>query len=57
MGAPDAYVTPSWYATKQETQRVVPTWNYLAVHAYGPVEFSDDTDRLLVSIRRGPHLP
>ena len=36
---PDAYVTPSWYATKRETGKVVPTWNYVAVHVYGPVEF------------------
>ena len=28
---PDAYVTPSWYATKRETGKVVPTWNYVAV--------------------------
>jgi transcriptional regulator len=32
---PDAYVSPSWYKTKAETGRVVPTWNYLAVHAQG----------------------
>ena len=44
---PDAYVTPSWYATKRETGKVVPTWNYVAVHAYGPVEFFEDADRLL----------
>ncbi len=43
---PDAYVSPSWYATKAETGKVVPTWNYVAVHAYGPVEFFDDEDRL-----------
>jgi transcriptional regulator len=43
---PDAYVTPSWYATKRETGKVVPTWNYVAVHAYGPVEFFEDADRL-----------
>jgi transcriptional regulator len=43
---PDAYVSPSWYATKQETHRVVPTWNYIAVHAYGHAEFYDDADRL-----------
>jgi transcriptional regulator len=43
---PDAYVTPSWYATKRETGKVVPTWNYIAVHAYGPVEFFADADRL-----------
>jgi len=49
---PDAYVTPSWYATKQETGKVVPTWNYVAVHAYGPVEFFDDADRLLAVVTR-----
>jgi transcriptional regulator len=49
---PDAYVTPSWYATKQDTGKVVPTWNYVAVHAYGPVEFFDDADRLLDVVTR-----
>ena len=44
---PDAYVTPSWYATKQETGKVVPTWNYVTVHAYGHVHFFDDPARLL----------
>jgi transcriptional regulator len=43
---PDAYVSPSWYASKQVDGKVVPTWNYVAVHAYGPVEFFDDADRL-----------
>ena len=42
----DAYLTPSWYASKQEHGKVVPTWNYEAVHAYGPVEFFDDEARL-----------
>ena len=49
---PDAYVTPSWYATKQATAKVVPTWNYVAVHAYGPVEFFEDADRLLDIVTR-----
>jgi len=49
---PDAYVTPSWYETKQETGKVVPTWNYVAVHAYGPVEFFEDADRLLEIVTR-----
>jgi len=49
---PEAYVSPSWYATKQETHKVVPTWNYVAVHAYGPVEFFDDAERLLDVITR-----
>jgi len=49
---PDAYVTPSWYATKQQTGKVVPTWNYVAVHAYGPVEFFDDVERLRAVVTR-----
>jgi transcriptional regulator len=49
---PDAYVTPSWYVTKQETGKVVPTWNYIAVHAYGPVEFFEDADRLLAVVTK-----
>jgi transcriptional regulator len=43
---PDAYITPSWYAAKQEHGRVVPTWNYVAVHVYGTLRFSDDADYL-----------
>ena len=43
---PDAYVSPNWYATKRETGKVVPTWNYLAIHAYGRVEFFEDAERL-----------
>ena len=49
---PDAYLTPAWYQTKQETGKVVPTWNYVAVHAYGPVEFFEDADRLLEVVTR-----
>jgi len=39
---PDRYITPSWYATKQESGKVVPTWNYVVVHAHGPLRFIDD---------------
>ena len=39
---PQAYVSPSWYATKAETGKVVPTWNYAAVHAYGVLRVIDD---------------
>ena len=49
---PEAYVTPAWYATKQRDGKVVPTWNYVAVHAYGPVEFFEDADRLLAVVTR-----
>jgi transcriptional regulator len=49
---PDAYITPSWYATKRETGKVVPTWNYVTIHAYGPVEFFNDTERLRAIVTR-----
>ncbi len=49
---PDAYITPSWYATKRETGKVVPTWNYVAIHAYGPVAFFDDVERLRAIVTR-----
>ena len=39
---PDSYITPSWYATKQETGKVVPTWNYAVAHAYGKLRVIDD---------------
>jgi len=39
---PDAYISPSWYATKQEAGKVVPTWNYAVVHAYGSLRIIDD---------------
>jgi len=49
---PEAYVSPSWYRSKQEHGRVVPTWNYVAVHAYGTAEFFEDPDRLLAVVSR-----
>lgn len=39
---PDTYITPSWYPTKRETGKVVPTWNYIVAHAYGTPRFIDD---------------
>lgn len=39
---PQAYVSPSWYPTKQEHGKVVPTWNYAVVHARGPLRVVDD---------------
>lgn len=50
--ASDAYISPSWYATKQENGRVVPTWNYQAVHAYGRLEVIEDAERLHDIVRR-----
>lgn len=43
---PDAYVSPSYYATKQETGKVVPTWNYTVVHAHGTLRVHDDPEWL-----------
>jgi len=43
---PDAFISPSWYETKQQTGKVVPTWNYVAIHAHGRVRFFDDPERL-----------
>lgn len=42
----EAYVSPNWYASKAEHGKVVPTWNYEAVHAEGPVEIVEDPERL-----------
>jgi transcriptional regulator len=46
FSGPDAYITPQWYATKVEHGRVVPTWNYVAVHAYGTVSLREDPEFL-----------
>lgn len=37
-----SYISPSWYATKRESGKVVPTYNYMVVHAYGPLRVIDD---------------
>ena len=47
---PDAYITPAWYETKRQSGKVVPTWNYVAIHAYGPLTFYEDADRLLALV-------
>ena len=49
---PEGYISPSLYATKRETEKVVPTWNYVAIHAYGTIAFFDDPDRLLGVVTR-----
>jgi transcriptional regulator len=62
--AADAYITPNWYPSKQETHEVVPTWNYAVVHAWGPLIIHDDekwvrgaVGRLTQTMERGNHLP
>jgi transcriptional regulator len=42
FSGPQAYITPSWYPSKQEHGRVVPTWNYSVVHVHGRIRFIDD---------------
>lgn len=39
---PQHYISPSWYPTKKEHGKVVPTFNYIVVHAYGPLRIIDD---------------
>ena len=57
---PDAYVSPSWYATKAEHGRVVPTWNYVTAHVHGRLVVHDDPAwvedlvRRLTDRARGP---
>ena len=49
---PDAYISPGWYPAKAEHGKVVPTWNYIAVHARGPVELIEKPERLLQIVSR-----
>ena len=42
MRGTDAYITPTWYETKREHGRVVPTWNYITAHVYGELVVHDD---------------
>lgn len=52
FSGPDAYISPNWYAAKALDGKVMPTWNYTAVHAYGPVDFFHEPDRLLNVVTR-----
>ena len=49
---PDDYVTPSWYASKAEHGRVVPTWNYSTAHVYGRLVIHDDPAWVSDLVRR-----
>jgi transcriptional regulator len=48
---PHHYISPSWYPSKKQHGKVVPTWNYAVVHAYGPVSVVVDPDRLLAHVK------
>lgn len=49
---PQAYVSPAWYPSKREHGKVVPTWNYVAIHAYARIERFDDPVRLRALVSR-----
>ncbi len=52
LRGPDAYITPTWYAAKREHGRVVPTWNYRLIHAYGRLVIHEDPAWLEANVRR-----
>jgi transcriptional regulator len=47
---PENYITPSWYASKAEDGKVVPTWNYVTVHARGRLHVIDDAKWLRTQV-------
>ena len=49
---PQGYITPSWYASKAQHGKVVPTWNYAVVHARGPLKIIDDAEWLRALVTR-----
>jgi transcriptional regulator len=51
LSGAEAYVTPSWYPSKQENGKTVPTWNYEAVHLSGRVQWFEDAARLEAVVR------
>jgi transcriptional regulator len=51
LSGPEAYVTPSWYPSKAEHGKTVPTWNYEAVHLSGRVEWFDEPAWLEAAVR------
>jgi transcriptional regulator len=48
----DDYVSPSWYASKAEHGRVVPTWNYSTAHVYGTLVVHEDPAWIAGQVRR-----
>jgi transcriptional regulator len=50
VSGPEAYVSPTWYASKAEHGKVVPTWNYLAVHLTGSLSIHHESTWLLTAV-------
>jgi len=51
FGGPQHYISPNWYPSKQEHGKVVPTWNYVVVHAHGPLKIRNEPEWLLENVR------
>ncbi len=49
---PDAYISPTWYQAKREHGRVVPTWDYVLIHAHGRLVIHRDAEWLERNVRR-----
>ena len=52
FGGAQGYVTPSWYPEKSLSGAVVPTWNYIVVHARGTLRFVEDPERIRAHVER-----
>jgi transcriptional regulator len=50
FSGPQHYITPSWYPEKVKTAKVVPTWNYAVVHAYGHLKVIEDSEWLMAHL-------
>jgi transcriptional regulator len=52
FAGPQHYITPTWYPEKEETGKVVPTWNYVVVHAYGHLKVVEDSEWLMAHLEK-----
>ena len=43
---PEGYISPNWYPSKAHNSKVVPTWNYATIHAYGTAKSFTDPNAL-----------
>jgi transcriptional regulator len=51
FSGPQHYVSPAWYPSKEEYGKVVPTWNYVVVHAHGALRIRNEPEWLLENVR------
>jgi transcriptional regulator len=51
FSGPQHYVSPAWYPSKEEHGKVVPTWNYVVVHAHGALRIRNEPEWLLENVR------